>query len=39
MVKPKIAVIALDHPLLNKPYKTLEAAQLLKLLKREGQAW
>jgi hypothetical protein len=31
--------VALDHPLLTIPHKTLHAAQVLRMLKGEKQAW
>ncbi|USP82623.1 hypothetical protein yc1106_09897 [Curvularia clavata] len=39
MDNPSIAVVALDHPLLTTPNKTLPAADILRMLKAEGQAW
>ncbi|KAI4911862.1 hypothetical protein J4E90_006679 [Alternaria incomplexa] len=39
MFEPRIAVIALDHPLLTEPHKTLPAADVMRMLKAEGQAW
>jgi hypothetical protein len=39
MSRPHIAVILLDHPTLAKPHKTLHAAESLKDLKAQGQAW
>ncbi|CAN9301975.1 unnamed protein product [Alternaria alternata] len=39
MEDPRIAVVALDHALLQQPNKTLPAAEILRMLKAEGQAW
>jgi hypothetical protein len=39
MSKPHIAVILLDHPTLTKPHRTIHAAESLKDLKEQGQAW
>jgi hypothetical protein len=39
MSKPHLAVVLLDHPTLTKPHKTLHAAESLKNLKEQGQAW
>ncbi|RAR10903.1 hypothetical protein DDE82_000874 [Stemphylium lycopersici] len=39
MDNPRIAVVALDHPLLTEPNKTLLAADVLRMLKDDGQAW
>jgi hypothetical protein len=39
MSKPWIAVILLDHPTLKMPGKTIYAADALKDLKSQGQAW
>ncbi|KAF7672187.1 hypothetical protein GT037_009697 [Alternaria burnsii] len=39
MEDPRIAVVALDHALLQQPHKTLPAADILRMLKAEGQAW
>ncbi|KAF1832717.1 hypothetical protein BDW02DRAFT_410809 [Decorospora gaudefroyi] len=39
MENPRIAVVALDHPLLTEPNKTLHAAEVLLMLKKENQAW
>jgi hypothetical protein len=39
MSRPHIAVVLLDHPTLTKPHKTLHAAESLKDLKEQGQAW
>jgi hypothetical protein len=39
MSKPHLAVVLLDHPTLKKTHKTLHAAESLKNLKEQGQAW
>jgi hypothetical protein len=39
MTKPRIAIIQLDHPALEKPEKCVHAAAALKDLKEQGQAW
>ena len=39
MKNPRIAIVALDHPLLNKPNKTLYAAEIMQMLKGRGLAW
>lgn len=38
-VLPNSSPVALDHPLLTAPNKTLQAADMLCMLKAEGQAW
>jgi len=39
MKDPRIAIVALDHPLLNEPNKTLHAAEIMQMLKGRGLAW
>ncbi|RMZ72099.1 hypothetical protein GMOD_00007093 [Pyrenophora seminiperda CCB06] len=39
MENPRIAIVALDHPLLKEPNKTMHAAEIMQMLKGEGLAW
>ncbi|KAB2108063.1 hypothetical protein AG0111_0g4548 [Alternaria gaisen] len=39
MEDPRIAIVALDHASLQQPNKTLPAAEIMRMLKAEGQAW